>query len=223
MVDLFLSMDDVIESSKLITQHLSQTKKSTFRSRIRNLELELLENVAKVSYGLGQPPEKDDDGVAVIRATDIKSGHINDDAFLKVNRAEIPPGKNVELTRGDIIIVRSGAYTGDLAMIPSHLEGCIAGYDLVIRPDRNKVDPIFLAEYLLDDAAQAYFKRESIRSAQPHLNSKQVLKTKKPKLEISVQSEIAKELTAFYSLIESANSKTTKSIELKRNIINQVF
>ncbi|MFQ3171840.1 MAG: type I restriction enzyme S subunit [Oleispira sp.] len=221
--ELFLQLDDAIEKLDLFQKTLAKTKKSFFRAEIRELDSIKLEKVADVHYGLGQPPEKDDNGVSIIRATDIQRGQINEGSFLKVKRSAIPKGKKVELINGDIIIVRSGAYTGDLAMIPDHLVGSFAGYDLIIRHFKKEINPIFLAEYLLDDHAQAYFKGESIRSAQPHLNSKQVLNTNIPELELDRQNIISNKLVEYYGLLKDCSNKIRASILLYKSIINQVF
>jgi restriction endonuclease S subunit len=108
-------------------------------------------------------------------------------------------------------------------MIPDHLVGSFAGYDLIIRHDKDLVNPVFLAEYLLDDHAQAYFKGESVRSAQPHLNSKQVLSTKIPSLVLEAQNSISDRLIEYYSLINSSDNKYQASTLLNKSIINQVF
>jgi len=223
IASLLWAADSVIEKSKELKESLIITKQSSFRSSINDVGLQQLSAVADVAYGLGQPPEKDENGVAVVRATDIKRGHINEDKFLKVKRSAIPKGKNVDLKTGDLIIVRSGAYTGDLAKIPEHLEGAIGGYDLIIRPNKNVINSTFLAEYLLDDVAQSYFKGESVRSAQPHLNSKQVLNTKIPKLVISEQNIIAEELTRFDNLIRYCDENIKSGIQLRKSLINKAF
>lgn len=223
LAELFWVMDDLVEKAICLNKKILETKKSYFRSVTKNIELEELRNVADVFYGLGQPPEKDENGVAVIRATDIQRGHIKEGSFMRVKREAIPKGKNVELKRGDLIIVRSGAYTGDLAMIPEHLEGAIAGYDLIIRTNCLAVNPKFLAEYLLDDVAQAYFKGESVRSAQPHLNSAQVLSAKIPKIDLPEQNAIAEKLEKFDLSICDSNRKIYSIALLQKTLINQVF
>jgi type I restriction enzyme S subunit len=76
-----------------------------------------LEDVCKVRYGLGQPPELDRSGVPMIRATDIKSGRIVPDGVIRVKREAIPATKNAYLKQGDIVVVRSGAYTGDASHV----------------------------------------------------------------------------------------------------------
>ncbi len=130
-----------------------------------------IKELASIRYGLGQPPSLKEDGVRMIRATDISKGEINENGIIRVDLDEVPNGRAILLEEGDIIIVRSGAYTGDSAMITREFVGCIAGYDLVIHPNPQKIIPYFLAEFLLHKrTVEKILKPLSIRSAQPHLN-----------------------------------------------------
>lgn len=130
-----------------------------------------IKELASIRYGLGQPPSLKEDGVRMIRATDLSKGEINENGIIRVDLDEVPNGRAILLEEGDIIIVRSGAYTGDSAMITREFVGCIAGYDLVIHPNPQKIIPYFLAEFLLHKrTVEKILKPLSIRSAQPHLN-----------------------------------------------------
>jgi len=130
-----------------------------------------IKELASIRYGLGQPPSLKEDGVRMIRATDISKGEINESRIIRVDLNEVPNGRAILLDDGDIIIVRSGAYTGDSAMITREFVGSIAGYDLVIHPNPQKIIPYFLAEFLLHKrTVEKIIKPLSIRSAQPHLN-----------------------------------------------------
>jgi len=130
-----------------------------------------IKELASIRYGLGQPPSLKEDGVRMIRATDISKGEINESRIIRVDLNEVPNGRAILLDDGDIIIVRSGAYTGDSAMITREFVGSIAGYDLLIHPNPQKIIPYFLAEFLLHKrTVEKIIKPLSIRSAQPHLN-----------------------------------------------------
>jgi type I restriction enzyme S subunit len=104
---------------------------------------------------------------------DIKRGKINLDEVKKVRSEDIPWGRNPLLNLGEILVVRSGAYTGDSAIVSSSVAGCIAGYDMVLSVKRGY--PAFVAwallsEYLLQ--GQIYLER--MRAAQPHLNAEEL-------------------------------------------------
>lgn len=223
LAELLWTMDEVIEMAKQLTKSIMNTKRCFFKVFRSSAHYKPLSEFSKVSYGLGQPPAKDEDGVSMIRATDISKGRIDKKNFLRISERGIPKERNVKLVEGDIIIVRSGAYTGDLAMVTKDCEGTIAGYDLVIRPNRDRVNPIWLQEYLLEKEAQYYFKGESIRSAQPHLNSQQVLDTLIPEYSISIQNQASNILALFHNNVLNSEEKISRSIDLQKSIINQIF
>ena len=74
------------------------------------------------------------------------------------------------LVEGEILVVRSGAYTGDSAIVTKEWVGSAPGYDLRAKCGA-RADPRFVAYSLLSPAALAEIKLMSNRSAQPHLNA----------------------------------------------------
>ncbi len=164
-------------------------------------ELVRLSDVAQIRYGLGQPPAIDDIGIPMIRATNIKRGRIIRDGLIRVRSDAIPTSRNPFLKAGDIIVVRSGAYTGDVAMVTPEWEGSIAGYDLVVSP-KEKIFSMFCTQYLLGEKAQTYFKGQRDRSAQPHLNSHQLGTTLIPLPPLFEQHQIARILQTIDQKIE---------------------
>ena len=135
--------------------------------------LRRLKSVASIRYGLGQPPAELSSGVAMIRATDVDAGTIRTESLLRVDPAKLPQDRNPYLTAHEIIVVRSGAYTGDSAIVPSALEGAVAGYDMVATVTR--ASPHFVAygllsKYVLEDQIHPL----TLRAAQPHLNAEEL-------------------------------------------------
>lgn len=132
-----------------------------------------LKSVASIRYGLGQPPAELASGVAMIRATDVDAGTIRTENLLRVDPQELPLDRDPYLKTGEIIVVRSGAYTGDSAIIPPDLEGAVAGYDMVvtaIRASSHFVAYSLLSKYVLDDQINLL----TLRAAQPHLNAEEL-------------------------------------------------
>jgi type I restriction enzyme S subunit len=132
---------------------------------------------ATVRYGLGQPPSKLNNGTPLIRATNINRGLITSKDLLYVNPESIPKSRNAFLSIGEVLVVRSGAYTGDVAQVTKEWEGSVAGYDLIITPG-DELNSEFIAAYLLSGFIQnGYFKSHKTRAGQPHLNANQLLNT----------------------------------------------
>lgn len=132
-----------------------------------------LKSVANVRYGLGQPPPELSTGVAMIRATDVDAGSIRTDKLLRIDPDQLPPDRNPYLKANEIIVVRSGAYTGDSAIVPPELEGSVAGYDMVVTVTRSS--PRFIAYCLLSRyVLEGQLLLLTLRAAQPHLNAEEL-------------------------------------------------
>ncbi len=142
----------------------------------KHWEVKRLKNIADIKYGLGQPPEEKEDGLPLIRATNVERGKINDKDLIFVDPEDVPYDRDPVLKENDIIVVRSGAYTADSAIIPKKYEGSIAGYDMVVRV--NKSFPLFISFCLLSNyllVNQLFLER--LRAAQPHLNKEELSKS----------------------------------------------
>ena len=129
-----------------------------------------LRSVASVRYGLGQPPPEHLEGLPLIRATNIKRGKISREGMVFVNPAEVPKTRRAFLSEGEIIVVRSGAYTGDSAQISAEWVGSVAGYDMVATVTRSL--PRFVSwQFLSPHVYIDQWGTASSRAAQPHLNA----------------------------------------------------
>jgi type I restriction enzyme, S subunit len=136
-------------------------------------EVKRLKTIANVRYGLGQPPRESEAGLPLIRATNVDHGRIVEKDLLKVDPEDVPKTRSAFLSEDEIVVVRSGAYTADSAIIPKKYAGAVAGYDMVVTP--RKVRPDFMALALLS----TYVRDDqliiaSMRSAQPHLNAEEL-------------------------------------------------
>jgi type I restriction enzyme S subunit len=125
-------------------------------------------------YGLSQPPPYQDTGLAFVRATNIERGRIVREGLTFVSEEDLPDSRTVRLQEGDVIVVRSGAYTGDSALVTPDWAGGIAGFDIVVRTTRY-ANPRFLAYALLSPAVfEKQIRPLRSRAAQPHLNAEEL-------------------------------------------------
>lgn len=128
-----------------------------------------LKHIAKIRYGLGQPPKELDGGLPLIRATNIKRGKISENGMIYVDPRAVPYDRNPILKKDEIVVVRSGAYTADSAIIPENYDAAVVGYDMVVTVEAalpKFVSYSLLSKYVLIN--QLFLKR--LRAAQPHLN-----------------------------------------------------
>jgi hypothetical protein len=97
--------------------------------------------------------------------------------MIYVDPQDVPPRRNAFLKEDEVLVVRSGAYTGDIAQVTKEWEGCVAGYDLVITPGRYLTGEFVEAYILMPFIQKGYFYNLKARAGQPHLNAAQVAAT----------------------------------------------
>ncbi len=187
-------------------------------------EVKKIKQVAEIRYGIGEPPGYVDKGVPLIRATNVNAGSISKENLVCVNPQDIPSTRIAWLAEGDIIVVRSGAYTGDSAIIPSEYQGAIAGFDMVL--SAKAISPLFLSFSLLS----SYLKESQIdlmkmRAAQPHLNAEELgsclLFTPPSEEQEGIASYIAKNVARIDALIDKKQRLIELLQEKRQAIITQ--
>jgi type I restriction enzyme S subunit len=132
-----------------------------------------IKRVGAIRYGIGEPPQYYPEGMPLIRATNVHAGKLFSEGLVFVDPTEIPARRIVWLEPGDIVVVRSGAYTGDSAIIPDDYGQCIAGFDMVLRC--HSAQPSFIQFALLSKyLKEGQLDLEKMRAAQPHLNAEEL-------------------------------------------------
>lgn len=179
----------------------------------KHWSLKRIKHIGAIRYGLGEPPEYASDGLPFVRATDIKQGKINLEFVLKIDPNDVPWSRRPQLSNGEILIVRSGAYTGDSAIVTAEISGSIAGYDMVLtvtKAESRFVAWALLAGYLLK--GQIYQAR--MRAAQPHLNAEELGGSFVLMPPLIEQSAIANFLDHKTAQLDAQVAHEEKSIEL---------
>ncbi len=172
-----------------------------------------LKRVAGISYGLGQPPELRSDGVPILRATNVHRGSIRAEGLIFAAKDDLPLDRAPLLQRGEILVVRSGAYTGDSALVTEPWEGCAPGYDLRVTPTQL-VDSRFAAYTLLSSRALDEMRILSSRAAQPHLNAEELGEVTVDLPTVAEQRAIADYLDTETARIDALITKKRRLIEL---------
>ena len=132
-----------------------------------------LKTISRIRYGLGQPPRESSKGLPLIRATNVTRGRITEKDMVYVDPDDVPIGRDAFLTDGEIIVVRSGAYTADSAIIPKTYDGAVTGYDMVVTVNNALAEFVAVA-LLCTYVRDAQLVISSMRSAQPHLNAEEL-------------------------------------------------
>ncbi|MFJ1782368.1 restriction endonuclease subunit S [Streptomyces anulatus] len=171
-----------------------------------------LKRVAQIRYGLGQPPPLADAGVPILRATNITRGKITENGLLRARVEDLPLQRAPLLQEGEILVVRSGAYTGDSARITREWSGSAPGYDLRVTP--QKIDSRYLAYALLGTSAQDQISLASSRAAQPHLNAEELGEVRLWMPSLEDQQRIAEFLEAETARIDHILARRGRQILL---------
>lgn len=137
-------------------------------------QLTPLKRLGTIRYGIGEPPPYRETGTALIRATNVHEGKLLPSGLVFVAPDDIPSQRILWLRSGDIIVVRSGAYTGDSALVTEEYGGAIAGFDMVFRGNSRCV-PSFIKFVLLSRYVKNFqLDLKRARAAQPHLNAEEL-------------------------------------------------
>ena len=86
-----------------------------------------------LKYGVSTPPIYSTNGTPFIRATNIKGGGITKNGMVYISNIEASKIEKCRLDEGDLIIVRSGANTGDCSRIPKEYQDAYGGFDIIIK------------------------------------------------------------------------------------------
>ncbi|WP_296621762.1 restriction endonuclease subunit S, partial [Marivirga sp.] len=173
-----------------------------------------IKQIGEIKYGLGQPPKELIGGLPIIRATNVFRGQIDEKNMLYVDPEDVPYSRDPVLREDDIIVVRSGAYTADSAIIPKKYAGAITGYDMVLRCNpgisAKFISYCLLSKYVLNDQMLL----SSLRAAQPHLNKEELGNTYIFLPRYSDQVKIADRLDKLYINISNVLNNTKKQIKI---------
>ena len=165
-----------------------------------------------IRYGTSQPPVFSEDGVfKFIRATNIKEGRITEKDMLKISAEEASKIEKCRLNGNEIIIVRSGANTGDTCVVTEKYRDQYAGYDIIITLDLKIANPVFFNELMNTHYMQAVIKPLTVRAAQPHINSEQVQNL--PMLVVPLPEQ--EQFAAFVQQSDKSKYLTQKIIRMR--------
>ncbi|MBI5942974.1 MAG: restriction endonuclease subunit S [Chloroflexi bacterium] len=156
------------------------------------MEFVNLETIStKIDYGLTESATDQDTGNKFLRITDIRQG--------KINWAEVPfcecsesDAKKYELQDGDIVFARTGS-VGNTGLIRNDApKGSVfASYLIRIRPNKELIDPEYLAYYFQTPEYWRQIDIGSVGAIQGGLNATKLSELKIPLPPLTEQKRIA--------------------------------
>lgn len=109
-----------------------------------------------ISYGVIKLFDPDDNGVFILRCSDVKPGFIDTTNIRTITKELSEEYKRTILSENDVVINVRGTL-GGCAVIPKSMEGYnIAREVALISPDRTKYDSKFIMYYLLSDIFEKF-------------------------------------------------------------------
>ena len=183
LAEVWWSINDTMEAYKRLISATDELVKSQFMEQFgdpvtntQGREVRPFKDfMLDIRYGTSQPPTFSEFGeFKFIRATNIKAGRITENDMLRISADEATKIEKCRLNGNEIIIVRSGANTGDTCVVTDEYRDQYAGYDIIITLNLEIANPVFFNELMNTHYMQAIIKPLTVRAAQPHINSEQV-------------------------------------------------
>ena len=124
---------------------------------------------------------------------------------------------------GDLILARE-APIGNVAIISNNVKVCLGQRTVLIRANKNKIEPNYLVYLLLGDEIQGKILSVSNGATVHHLNMKDIRNLELPKLpSLYTQRKIAAILSAYDRLIENNTRRIEILEEMARSIYREWF
>lgn len=152
-------------------------------------------------------------GIPFLRSTNIEPFDIKLDDIKYISSNFNESLRKSELHPNDVVIVRTGT-PGACAVIPAGVKAWNCSDLVIVRPHRNKLNPLFLASYV--NLASGVINTQLVGAVQQHYNVGAAKKMQIPLPPIGEQDKIA-------SIIGMLNKKITINSKINDNLQQQAM
>jgi type I restriction enzyme S subunit len=143
------------------------------------------------------------EGYPLIRTPNIGRGRFILDGVNRVSQITYEEWSRRATPKDNDLILAREAPIGNIAIIKNDQKFCLGQRTVLIRPNKNKVNPDYLLYLLLSDAIQGQILGKANGATVHHLNMKDIRELRLPEIpERKEQDKIAGILSAYDSLIE---------------------
>ncbi len=207
---------------KLFTEGIGHTEfKDSELGRIpKSWEIDILNNLSKVTDSLHMTPEFEEEGFSMVRVADIKNGKLNLSNALKVSKEMYELfTKSYIPKKKDIVLSRVGSY-GVSSFVDTEEPFCMGQNTVIINP---KIDSFYLYSILNSEEIKKQIENLSYGSGYKSLSLKNIreLKIKLPPLE--EQKQIAEILSTVDKKLENLKEKKQSFEELKKGLMQKLL
>ena len=151
-------------------------------------------------------------GVPFLRSTNIEPFNVKMDDLKYISPEFNKTLKKSELHTNDVVIVRTGK-PGACTVIPQNIESWNCSDLVIIRPHKNKLNPLFLASYI--NLASGVINAHLVGAVQQHFNVGAAKKMLIPIPPIKEQNRIA-------AVVQMLNDKIELNLKINDNLEQQV-
>jgi type I restriction enzyme S subunit len=175
-----------------------------------------------INYGVVQPGDDLDEGVPLIRVSDLQDGKVSHTALKRIAPTIEAAYKRSRL-RGDEILVSCVGSVGVVVLADESVKGFNIARAVARIPLEGTTDRTFMAAYLKTDFVQRYFTNELRTVSQPTLNIKQLSETTVMLPPIDFQREFARRVEAVEKLKTAHRTSLTEMDALFASLQHRAF
>ncbi|MFC1526230.1 restriction endonuclease subunit S [Candidatus Latescibacterota bacterium] len=170
--------------------------------------------VRRITYGIVQPGLPDPGGRFMVRGQDYSRGWARPETVFRVSEQIEVPYRRARLRPGDIVMTIVGAGTGNVAVVPTWLDGANITQTTarIAVSDREGHYPFF-ALLLESRVGRTNVELTAKGAAQPGINLGHLAKYRVPVPPLAEQIEISTYLQAQITAIEGLTAKVQEAIE----------
>jgi restriction endonuclease S subunit len=178
-----------------------------------------LTEIAKIQRGILIPPEKYKKGSKnYIRISDLKNLSISPENIMKVDF----DGKEGKVFENEILFTAIGATIGKIALIDVQFSSSYFSNNLT-KIIAIKVNPKYLASFILSKIGQEQIKRYSTQTAQPKINDEELAMIKISLPPTKIQNKIANEVKSRIEKAKLLKSEAENIIESAKKQVEKII
>ncbi|MEI9909976.1 MAG: restriction endonuclease subunit S [Bacteroidota bacterium] len=156
-----------------------------------------------------------DEGVPVIRVSNVRAGEVSEDKLVKISKEKHKQLRRSKVLPNDVLLTKAGAILGYSAVFPEHLkEGNITSH-LVTITCSPEILPHYLKYIFHSSIGQKQIYRWGNKSTRPELNTQEVKKIIIPVLPLEQQKKI---INIYHKAINEKKKKENETLNLLKSI-----
>lgn len=168
-------------------------------------------------------PYVDESEFLVVRTSNVRNGQlIMDDMKFTTQAGYDEWTQRAIPTYGDVLFTRE-APAGESCLVPEGLKVCMGQRMVMLRPERERVDPIFLSLVLATEKCKSDISRLSIGSTVSRINIADIKKLKVAAPPLPEQKKIAQILSTWDKAITTTEQLLANSQQQKKALMQQLL